>query len=103
MGKAALPASRVGTAVGADPPPVDGAAVGEVVTVELLATGVAVADEPQANSRTTNNRTIALGQCFMICLPDLDSDILPSPTLRIAVMFFRIQVCSTNQMSQSYF
>jgi hypothetical protein len=72
VGKAALPASRVGTAVGADG--ADGAdvacgfAVGEVAP--LLATGVAVAEDPQANSRATNNRTIALGQCLTTAMLD---------------------------------
>lgn len=66
-------------------PPVDGAdvgcgtAVGEDVL--LLATGVAVADDPQANSSATNNKTIALGQCFMVCLPNLDSAMFLLPLL----------------------
>ena len=77
--------------------------MGEVVPVELLTTGVAVADEPQENSRTTNNRTIALGQCLTIAMPDPDLVMVLTPTLLIAVMFSRIQVCPTNQMSQSYF
>jgi hypothetical protein len=69
VGKAALPASRVGTAVGADGADVAcGFAVGEVVP--LLATGVAVAEDPQANSRATNNRTIALGQCLTTAMLD---------------------------------
>ena len=66
-----------GNAVGL--PPDDGTSVGEAV----LAAGVAVAEDPQANNRTTNNKTIALGQCFMICLPDLVFNMLPSPGLRI--------------------
>jgi hypothetical protein len=45
-----------------------GFAVGEVVP--LLATGVAVAEDPQANSRATNNRTIALGQCLTTAMLD---------------------------------
>ena len=60
-----------GTAVGEDEP--------------LLAAGVDVADDPQANSRTTNNITIALGKCFMYLVPDLDSGMLPSPFLRYAM------------------
>ena len=77
MGNAALPASRVGTTVGA-PPPVAvacGIAVGET-----LAAGVAVADEPQANSRATNNRTIALGQCLTISETDPDLVMVLAPT-----------------------
>ena len=90
MGKGALPPED-GTAVGPGPPPVDGTDVADGIAVgdEVLACGVAVAEDPQANNRTTNNKTIALGQCFMICLPDLDSDILPSPMLRCAVMISR--------------
>ena len=90
MGKAAL-LPFDGTAVGAALALVDGAvvafalgtAVGEVEP--LLAAGVDVADDPQANSRTTNNITIALGKCFMYLVPDLDSGMLPSPFLRYAM------------------
>jgi hypothetical protein len=71
--------------------------------VPLLASGVAVAEDPQANNRTTNSKTIALGQCFMICPPDRDSDIFPSPILRFAMMFSKSQVRSNNRMTQAYF
>ena len=56
----------------------DGTAVGEAVVepglglVLVLAAGVAVADDPQANSSTTNNRTIALGRCLINRGLDLD-------------------------------
>lgn len=104
VGKAAL-LPFDGTAVGAGPLLVDGAAValalgtavGEVEP--LLASGVAVAEDPQANNRATNNRTIALGQCFMIFLPDLDSDILPSPNLRFVMMFPKLQISSPEEIS----
>jgi hypothetical protein len=46
-------------------PPDDGTAVGAA-----LAAGVAVAEDPQANSRATNNRTIALGQCLTTAMLD---------------------------------
>jgi len=72
--------------------PDDGTAVGEAVVEPVLACGVAVAEDPQANNKTTKNKTIALGQCFMIFLPDLDSDILPSPMQRCAVMISRSYV-----------
>ena len=67
----------MGTAVGAGPPPVDGAvvagtAVGAGVDVAAAGTGVAVADDPQANNRAKNNRTIALGRCLVIRGLDLD-------------------------------
>ena len=52
-------------------------AVGEVEP--LLVTGVAVADDPQANNRATNNRTIALGQCLTISAPDPDLVIVLTP------------------------
>ena len=78
MGKAALPAWRVGTTVGEAPEGADvacGLAVGEAP----LATGVAVADDPQANSRATNNRTIAFGQCLTISVRDPVLVMVPSP------------------------
>ena len=58
----------VGIAVGATEPPVDGADVAgtavafdsDVDEVDLPSDcGVAVADEPQANNKATNSRTIA--------------------------------------------
>jgi hypothetical protein len=64
-----------------------GIAVAEAVLVLVLACGVAVADDPQANNKATNNKTIALGQCFIICLPNLDSDILPSPKITFCSSF----------------
>ena len=77
----------MGTGVGSVPPPDDGAAVvggtavagtavGEDV-VPLLAAGVAVAEDPQANNSTTNSKTIALGRCLIICGPDLDFGTVP--------------------------
>ncbi|MDA1272269.1 MAG: hypothetical protein O3A93_13610, partial [Chloroflexi bacterium] len=56
VGKAALSADDDGTAVGC------AVAVGEVGP--LLATGVVVADEPQAKSRATKIRTTAWGSCL---------------------------------------
>ena len=46
-----------------------GAAVGAAELAELvvLATGVDVAEDPQANSRATNSRTTALGRYLLIC------------------------------------
>ncbi|PKB58842.1 MAG: hypothetical protein BZY83_04890 [SAR202 cluster bacterium Casp-Chloro-G2] len=51
------------------PPAVDGAfvagtAVGDDVAPPLLLCGVAVADDPQANSKATNIRTMAFGRCL---------------------------------------
>ena len=43
-----------------------GAAVGAAELV-VLATGVDVAEDPQANSRATNSRTTALGRYLLIC------------------------------------
>ena len=60
-----------------------GTAVGEVEP--LLAAGTDVADDPQANSRATNNRTIALGKCLMNFVFGLVSDMLPSPFLKNAI------------------
>ncbi len=73
----------MGTAVGAGPPPVDGAevggtAVGSGADVGAAGTGVAVADDPQANNRAKNNRKIALGRCLVIRGLDLDIGVFPS-------------------------
>ena len=46
-----------------------GLAVG---AVGLLGCGVAVAEDPQANSSATNNRTIALGRCLITGELNLD-------------------------------
>ena len=44
---------------------VDGTAVGaEVASGAAVACGVDVADDPQANRKTTNRKTIALGKCL---------------------------------------
>ena len=45
----------------------------------LLATGGAVAEDPQANNRATNIRKIALGKCLVNFVPNLVSDILSLP------------------------
>jgi len=74
--------AAVGTAVGAGPPPVDGVVVaGTAVAGTEVATGaeVAVAEDPQANSRATNNRTIALGKCLE--MRGLERDIGTAPYL----------------------
>ena len=62
--------------------PVDGAAVGDAFAALgelalLLASGIAVAEDPQANNRATNKRTIALGQCLAIAMPDPGLVIIP--------------------------
>jgi hypothetical protein len=74
-------------------------AAGALAAGADVGAGVAVAEDPQANNRATNNRTIALGQCFMIFLPDLDSDILPSPNLRFVMMFPKLQISSPEEIS----
>ena len=51
-----------------------GAAVGAAELV--LVTGVDVAEDPQANSRATNSRTMALGRNLLICEPSRDFGIL---------------------------
>ena len=66
--------AAVGTAVGGTEPPVEGTevAAGAAVAcgadfgvVPPLDSGVAVAEDPQANNKATNNRTIAFGRCLM--------------------------------------
>ena len=61
--------AAVGTAVGAfdgaDDVACGGTAVGDAVVVPLD-DGVAVAEDPQANSNATNSRTIAFGRCLEI-------------------------------------
>jgi len=82
--------AAVGTGVGVTPPIADGCEVGSgtdvggVELVLLLGGGVAVAEDPQANSRTTNSRTIALGRCLNSHGLDLDIGRAPSPDLRFA-------------------
>ena len=68
--------------------PVDGAAVGGA----LLTTGVAVADDPQANNRATNNRTIALGQCLTTAMPDPDLVMVLTP---VATICYEVPVIVT--------
>ena len=72
----------MGTAVGAGPPPVEGAVVAGTTVggtdVAAAGTGVAVADDPQANNRAKNNRKIALGRCLVIRGLDLDIGVFPS-------------------------
>ena len=74
--------AAVGTAVGAGPPPVDGAVVAGTAVAGgadvAAACGVAVADDPQANNRAKNNRKIALGRCLVIRGLDLDIGVFPS-------------------------
>ena len=52
-----------------------GAAVGAAELL-VLVTGVDVAEDPQANSRATNSRTMALGRNLLICEPSRDFGIL---------------------------
>ncbi|MCS5658089.1 MAG: hypothetical protein NZ762_06465, partial [Dehalococcoidia bacterium] len=54
-----------------------GTAVGEAF--ELLEAGSEVAEDPQANSRATNSRTMALGRYLLIRNPSSDIGILDSP------------------------
>ena len=85
-------AIAVGTGVAAAaPPPVDGTAVTwDTAVGEGAPLGVAVAEDPQANSKATNNSTIALGKCFMICGPFLDFGMVPSPYLRVTTRYLII-------------
>ncbi len=54
-----VPGAAAGTSVGSAGTDVGGA-------VELLGSGVAVAEDPQANSSATNSKTIAFGRCLDI-------------------------------------
>ena len=57
----------LGTSVAA--PPVEGTAVACVAEVEpIFDLGGSVADEPHANNKTTNNRTIAFGTSLRLGL-----------------------------------
>ena len=77
--------AAVGTAVGAfdgaDDVGCAGTAVGDVVVP--LDDGVAVAEDPQANSSATNSRTIAFGRCLEISGLIADCGTNFSPFLRI--------------------
>ena len=64
----------MGTAVGGTEPPVEGTEVAAGAAVACGAdagvvppvdSGVAVAEDPQANNKATNNRTTAFGRCLM--------------------------------------
>jgi len=55
------------------------AAVGAVEEPPVLAAGVEVADDPQANSKATNIKTIALGRCLLPWIHDRDFGMLFSP------------------------
>ena len=59
-----------------------GLAVG---AVGLLGCGVAVAEDPQANSRATNSRTIAFGRCLIMCDVDLEFSTATSLLIRVTV------------------
>ena len=86
--------AAVGTAVGAAGPGVAesadagtsvgpaGIAVGEVVPLD---DGVAVAEDPQANSSATNSSTIAFGRCLDIIDLNGDCGKYLSPFLRFAI------------------
>ncbi len=60
--------------------------------VELLEAGVAVAEDPQANNRATNSRTITLGRCLVndnLGL-DLETGTASSPLLRITSIKYSV-------------
>ena len=71
-----------------------GAAVGAAELV-VLATGVDVAEDPQANSRATNSRTMALGRYLLICGLNGDFGILDLLLVFLATMSRTVsRVCS---------
>ncbi len=78
----------MGTAVGATVAPGDdgadvaGTAVGGAGAEVAAGNGVAVAEDPQANSSATNSRTIALGRCLIIRGLVLDIGKFPSLLIR---------------------
>ena len=82
--------AAVGTAVGAADPGADvagtevscGTAVGDVAPLD---DGVAVAEDPQANNRATNSKTIALGRCLEISGLIADCGKNLPPFLRVTI------------------
>ena len=63
------------------------AAVAGTDVASVAGRAVAVADDPQANNRATNNRTIALGKYLVIWSLDLDIGDFPSSWLRFTTSF----------------
>jgi hypothetical protein len=65
-------------------------AAGALAAGADVGAGVEVAEDPQANSRATNSRTMALGRYLLICNPSSDIGILDSPLIHSVVVISAI-------------
>jgi len=81
---AAFAAAFAGAEVAAGADLACGTAVGEAFA------GSEVAEDPQANSRATNSRTMALGRYLLICNPSSDIGILDSPLIHSIIVISAI-------------
>lgn len=80
-----------GTAVGELVLPLDGATVAAGAAPLVDGTGVAVADDPQANNSATNKSITALGKCrkTRVLIADCGKDVLPRCEILIWLENFR--------------
>ena len=76
--------AAVGMGVAVTPPEAEGTDVGGGTEVFATGSAVAVAEDPQANSKTTNSRTIACGRCLINRGLDLDFGTAGTPLKRHA-------------------
>jgi hypothetical protein len=69
---------------------------------DVGAAGTEVAEDPQANSRATNSRTIALGRCLINHGLELDIGRAPSPELWFAHKNVQISARTKLFVSSAY-
>jgi hypothetical protein len=65
-------------------------AAGALAAGADVGAGAEVAEDPQANSRATNNKTMALGRYLPICNPSRDIGILDSPLIHSVIVISAI-------------
>ena len=65
-------------------------AAGALAAGADVGAGAEVAEDPQANSRATNSKTMALGRYLPICNPSSDIGILDSPLIHSVIVISAI-------------
>ena len=65
-------------------------AAGALAAGADVGAGTEVAEDPQANSRATNSRTMALGRYLLICNPSSDIGIPDSPLIHSVIVISAI-------------
>ena len=65
-------------------------AAGALAAGADVGAGAEVAEDPQANSRATNSKTMALGRYLPICNPSRDIGILDSPLIHSVIVISAI-------------